>query len=448
VRVLRTDSAGLFRAPDLLPGRYQVEASASGFATERRTGVLVSIGQVVTLNFSLRASAVEQTVTVMSSSSGEVDASTSTVGDTISEREVQDLPVNGRDFSSLIALVPGAVALPSNGVASGEYDINGGRPEGNLVLIDGIDVLPATYEQLSLRPNLEAVSEFQVQTSNFSAEYGRSIGGVVNSHIKSGTNKLHGSLFEYFRNDDLDAIPLYSVGNPPLRYNQFGGSIGGPIFKNKLFFFGDYQGTRSHSSGTFRANIPTPAMTTPANGFYDFSSVCTAGFTAGVCNQVTQQIFNPFNSPRTPFLNNKIPVALADPTVALMFKYFPAPNYVCPDPTICGTANFAANQLSINNQDSFDLRFDYHPTDKDQIGLSIIYIRASTDNPSLYGPNLNSGGLTSAGAEQYKMGALTYTHIFTPNSRTSLCLDYRRSTMTVRFRKACSTFPLLRAWAV
>ena len=421
-RELSTDGAGLFRASDLLPGRYQVDATVPGFATERRTGVLVSIGQVVTLNFSLKASSVDQVVSVQSSSSGEVDSTTSTVGEIIGEREVQDLPLNGRDFSSLIQLAPGAVALPSNGISLDEYDINGGRPEGNLVLIDGIDVLPATLENILLRPNLEGIAEFQVQTSNFSSEFGRSVGGVINSHIKSGTNQYHGTLFEYFRNDVLDTIPEFTIGNPPgtppknapLRYNQFGGSIGGPVFKDKLFFFGDYQGTRNLSSGPFRTNIPTPAETTPAGGFYDFSAICTAGFTAGVCNDPTQQIYNPFNSPRTPFANNKIPVALADPTVALMFSYLPKPNFVCNNVSQCGSANFAATQHNSNLQDGVDLRLDYHPTEKDQLGVSFIIANASTASPSLFGPNLNSGGLTSFGSEQYRMGALTYTHIFTP----------------------------------
>jgi hypothetical protein len=153
-------------------------------------------------------------------------------------------------------VAPAAQGALAPGVSTGLYNINGARSAGNSFLIDGADVVPAAAGSVDILPNLESVGEFQVLASDFSAEYGRALGGVINAHLRSGANSFHGSLFEYFRNDFLDATPPFSPIKLPYKFNQYGGSIGGPIIKNKLFFFGDYQGERIRQSATSRTTVP------------------------------------------------------------------------------------------------------------------------------------------------------------------------------------------------
>jgi hypothetical protein len=263
-RTLTTDSAGLFSAPDLLPGKYSIEVSLKGFQAQTKVGLTLSIGQTITTNFTIVPGDQRETVTVVDLAQQHIDTTTSSLGDVITLQEVQDLPLNGRDFQNLIPLAagvaPAAQGALAPGISTGLYDINGGRSAGNSFLIDGADVVPSAAGAADVLPNLEAVGEFQVITNNFSAEYGRALGGVINAHLRSGTNTFHGSLFEYFRNDVLDAKPAFSPTKLPYKFNQYGGSIGGPIVKDKLFFFGDYQGERIRQSTTSRSSIPLPSL--------------------------------------------------------------------------------------------------------------------------------------------------------------------------------------------
>jgi hypothetical protein len=433
-RVLTTDSAGLFLASNLLPGNYTVEASMKGFQAQSKAGLTLSIGQTITTNFALQPGDQKEIVTVVDLSQQYIDTTTSSLGDIITLREVQDLPLNGRDFQSLIPLAagvaPAAQGALAPGISTGLYDINGGRSAGNSFLIEGADVVPSAAGAVDVLPNLEAVGEFQVITNNFSAEYGRALGGVVNAHLRSGTNAFHGSLFEYFRNDALDATPAFSPTKLPYKFNQYGGSIGGPIIKDKLFFFGDYQGERIRQSTVSRTSVPLPAEATPVGGFYDYSSTCTANggsFVGGICSSPAGQIYNPFDPLRAPFPNNQIPANLADPTVALMFSLLPAPNCV-QGSAECPANNYITSQASPLNQNSADLHIDYNLTANDRFSFGFIYISNTNPNSPLYGPLLGGSPslLTLNFENNQRLYILNYTHVFSPTKVNEFIFAFTR----------------------
>ncbi|HTU45981.1 MAG TPA: TonB-dependent receptor [Bryobacteraceae bacterium] len=392
VRELTTDSAGLYTASGLLPGNYEVAASFPALQTRVETGLILSIGKTLTVNFNLPPARRSQTVSV--EAGAQVDITTSSMSDVIDKQLVAQLPLNGRDFTNLIGLAAGAQPAPEPLLGNGEdaFDINGGRQDGNSFLIDGIDIVPPGPGGIDLEPNLEAIAEFQVLTSNFSAEYGRSLGGIINVHIKSGENAFHGSLFEFFRNDALDAIPLFALDKSPYRFNQFGGSMGGPILKNKFFFFGDYQGERIRSDTTVRTVVPLPQEAKPVNGYYEFP-------------------------------NNPIPASIADPTTALMLSLLPAPNCIN-NVGLCGAGNFIAQQASPKNQNSGDDRFDYNATDNDRISFLTLAVNSSTFSPSIFGPRLGSNLISTSNVERDRIYSLNYTHVFNASSVNEFLYAY------------------------
>ena len=245
-RNLSTDSAGLYSAPNLVPGQYSVQVSMSGFQSQVKTGLAVSIGQTITLNFTLQPGTQKESVEVVSTAQQLVDTTTSSLSTVITTSQVENLPLNSRNFLDLVPLVPGAQpGAQGRNLTQNSFSINGGRVTANGFQIDGADIDTPSNDPVRVSPNLEGVGEFQVLTNNFSAEWGRSMGGVIDVKLKSGTNQLHGSIFEYFRNTVLDASQAFSTPPQlPYNFNQFGAAAGGPIIKDRLFVFGDYQGER------------------------------------------------------------------------------------------------------------------------------------------------------------------------------------------------------------
>lgn len=390
---LVTDSAGLYDAPDLLPGHYSVAVNLTGFRPESKVGLALSLGQTITVNFTLQPGQQKQTVTVVGEAQQLVDSTTSTLGQEITERPVQDLPLNGRNYADLVALATG-VAPPPPG--SDQYFINGTRGTGTLYLIEGVDTSSPEMEAVRVGPDLEAVGEFNVITNNFDAEYGHSMGGVVNVHIRSGSNALHGSLFDYTRNTVLDARNFFDRPNRlPYNYNQFGGSAGGPIVKDKLFIFGDYQGTRNVSSGTSYSNVPTTA-----EDGGDFSDLLPGTV-----------IYDPLTFPRTQFTYNGIPNYIPpnrlDPPTALMFSLLPPPNASAP-------YNFVNPQRSWGGADSADLRVDYNFSSKDRLSGTFVFQRSTGNTQNLFGNQINSNEVATDAFTENRVYSLNYTHSLSP----------------------------------
>ena len=264
-RTVSSDAAGRFTAPQLVPGPYEATATMTGFETLRHTGITLAVGQQANLTLAMKVGAVTEQVTV----TGEaplVNTSSSAVAGLVEEKRIEELPLNGRDFSQLPLIQPGVSAVRNGDVTvskgyGARIVMGGSRPDQTAWLLDGTNIkstsnfgTPGSAAGVML--GVDAVREFQVLTSNYSAEFGGTSGGVINMVSKSGTNQLHGSLYEYLRNSALDARDFFDLRKPAFKRNQFGGSLGGPIKKDKSFFFGNYEGLRQRKGVTATALVP------------------------------------------------------------------------------------------------------------------------------------------------------------------------------------------------
>ena len=271
-RIATTGAQGEYRAPELPLGQYQIEVSFAGFQKVNRTGIQLTSGRDATVNFQLAVGEVQEIVTV-TGDAPLVETTKADMGALISREQISELPLRNRDFSQLITLQPGTTQYRHSGESAGaagsrgaRISVSGARPTANSFTLDGADVnnpyglIPSGADGSML--GVEAIREFKVLSSNYSAQYGRASGANLMAVSRSGTNEFHGSLFEYLRNDKLDANAWANNANneakPALRRNQFGGSLGGPVMRDRLFFFTTYEGVRDRLPRTRTANVPTP----------------------------------------------------------------------------------------------------------------------------------------------------------------------------------------------
>src|SRR6266700_1411751 len=260
-RAATTDSAGFYSIPNLLPGNYEVSVTAPGFSTAVQSNIELAVGAQQQLNIAMKIGETTQKVQVTEAAPA-IQLTSSTLSGEVQAQTVRELPLNGRDWTQLATLQPGVDKIETqmsydtsargNRGFGSEYTISGGRTTFNNYRIDGISVVDyanaAPGDVIGVVLGVDAIQEFSVLTGGFSAEYGRAAGGVVNAVSKSGTNTFHGDAYEFLRNSALDSNDFFNVGGgnpkPPFRRNQFGGSAGGPIVKDKTFIFGDYEGLR------------------------------------------------------------------------------------------------------------------------------------------------------------------------------------------------------------
>jgi hypothetical protein len=338
-RVATSSVDGGFLVPGLAPGVYTVRIELSGFRTLERRGVRVATGETIRVDAALELGTVAEAVTVVGDAS-QLRSTSASLGQVIDNEKIVALPLNGRSFITLAGLAPG-VALPPN---SSLPRINGGRPRTNEYLFDGISVLQPEPGQVAFFPNIDAIQEFRIESNSPPAEFGRFNGGVVNLTTKAGSNELHGSGFEFLRNDALNARNVFASTNPvkpAYRRNQFGGVMGGPLRKDRTFFFFDYQGQRQAIGRTVISTVPTLLQ---RQGI----------FTESIGGRVPV-IYDPattVGSVRTPFAGNTIPTSRMDPVaVALLARY--------PMPTSGGTANnFQRVGNEVQDQDQVSVRLD------------------------------------------------------------------------------------------
>src|ERR1700737_3264903 len=267
VRDITTDEAGFYSAPNLLPGIYDITAVAPGFSTYRKIGLALTVGASFALNISLRIGEVSQQVDVIATAPT-VQLSSSTISAEVNATTVRELPLNGRDWTQLAALQPGVTyvrveAGPSDRGNRGFgtlLSVTGHQPFENNYRINGISINDysngAPGSTLGVNLGTDAIQEFSGLPENFSAEYGRASGGVINAITKPGTNDFHGDVYWFLRSKRLDARNFFDGPLPPFHRNQFGAAGGGPIIKNKTFFFADYEGIRQNKSNTFNNTVP------------------------------------------------------------------------------------------------------------------------------------------------------------------------------------------------
>src|SRR5437588_5827750 len=340
-----TSDNGIFRINALPTGVYQIKAEAAGFATATTTDIEVGIDEIRTVDIVLRVGAKTEVVEVQADAAL-TQTETSKLGEIIDNRKVEDLPLNGRDFAQLARLNPGVAASGGGGGQQGGeggvsgFSSNGQRSTSNNFLVDGVDNNDYFGGAAAQIPSIDSIQEFEVQTNTFAAEYGRNSGSVVNLVTKSGTNQLHGSLYEFFRNDVLDARNFFNDDSFPkssLRLNQFGGTFGGPIIRNQTFYFLNYEGFRRRAGITRITNVPTLAER--AGNFTD---------------------------------QNGNPVTFAvNPVSAQLFNLFPKPNLSDP------SGNFISSPEQSDGTDQFLVKVDHRLRSSDS--LSARYSRARVD---------------------------------------------------------------------
>jgi Carboxypeptidase regulatory-like domain/TonB dependent receptor-like, beta-barrel len=376
-RDISTDASGNYTFPNILPGRYRIEVEKSGFKKFGREPIVVQIESGLRVDIALEVGAINQTVEV-TAEAPLLQPQTSSLGQVVEQRTVTELPLNGRNPLALVGLTAGVVpqGAPSAGnssmgnqvganpFAAGDFQIGGGQAGQSQILIDGVPTNGAYLNVVTLIPTQDAVEEFKVQTNNLGPEYGRFAGGVINLSTKAGTNSFHGSLYEFLRNKVLNANDFFAnaggVPRPPFTQNQFGGNVGGPVLKDKLFFFSSYEGFRQR-----RGSILTAWMPTAAERSGDFSQIGSTGassvlpiFDATTSANCTSGVA----ACRTAFTGNKIPANRIDPTAQALLNYFPLPNQVG-NPS----GNFAESFSTGGNIDQINERIDYSLSEKQRI---------------------------------------------------------------------------------
>src|SRR5580765_6271302 len=273
-----TGDEGAYKFTPVRIGTYKLTVTMTGFQTSTQHGIVVNVGESIVSDFALKPGAVTETVEV-TGSAPVLQSQDASVGQVIDSKSVNDLPLNGRNFTFLAQLSAGVntpQADTRGNAATGAFSANGNRPAQNNYLLDGIDNNSDTVDFLNgtnfvVLPPVDAIQEFKVQTTGFSAEFGRSGAAVLNATVKSGTNSFHGAAWEFFRNDVFDAPDYFETKKGALRLNQFGFTIGGPVIRNKIFFFGDYEGLRRRQGVVKNGTVPTAAERN--SGFQDLSDL-------------------------------------------------------------------------------------------------------------------------------------------------------------------------------
>jgi len=409
-----TNSEGYYTIPLVQPGKYEMRVQRDGFKPVVRSNVVLNVEQVARIDFSLEAGGLSETINI-TSDTPLLNKETSSVGQVVDNKTVVTLPLNGRNYSQLAVLAPGATPNPGSRTADG-FSLNGNRLFQNSFQVDGADnnnyiFGVDTNTTQALRPSVDAIQEFKVETANYSAEYGRASGGVISVAIKSGTNQFHGSAFEFLRNDALDANNFFANRNhlakPPLRYNQYGGTIGGPVWKNHTFFFFSYQGTRIRRSDTAVVTVPT------------------ADQKRGIFGSVN--IFDPANvvaGVRVQFLNNTIPADRMDAVGRKMAALYPDPNQP-------GTVNnYASIQSQRDDADQYDVRGDHTFTDRDRVFLRYSRSNRESITSPIFSPPGNGGAFATAPLRVIPKAysfAGGYTRVFSASAVNELRINYTQN---------------------
>ena len=425
VRAVTTDANGEYTAPSLTTGRYVVKAELSGFKTVSVPDITLGVDQHFRLNLKLEVGAVEESVTV-TGASPLIQTSTSELGTTVSEEQIKTLPLNGRNFVNLTRTVPGVVrGVPGANIdgagslawrASASFSANGQRPRDNNYMLDGVDNNETWLQTVVLFPSVDALDEFKLQTSTYSAEFGRSLGGVVNLQIKSGTNARHGSVFEFMRNSKFDENNYFNElagrAKPDFSQHQYGGTIGGPIVKDKAFFFFDYQGYHVNQGATYLSTVPSAKMR------------------AGDFSELNRIIYDPLT--HLPFPGNVIPANRWDPAAKNIL------NQLIPEADTAGTRsatgqtinNYLINPFLQRQDNQIDLKVDHMLTSANRFFGRYSYEKTHRILPATL-PHGDAGFTFGAGEGDIKAQGFAFndTHTFKAN----LLNEFRVGWSSIKF---------------
>lgn len=361
-RTAIADRAGEYVLLELPVGHYQLQVEAQSFQKYLQEGITLNVNETATITVHLLVGAKTQQVEVKADAQL-IQETVTSLGKVVSEREILDLPLNGRNFTQLGTLQPGVVPLTPGLKEAGSslregqsYAVNGQRPESNNFLIDGANNFNGVDGGFVLKPPVDAITEFRILTHNATAEFGNSLGSTTNIITKSGTNGIHGALWEFLRNDAFDANNYFSTTVEPLKQNQFGATIGGPIRKDKTFFFAFYEGFRNRQGETQGSTVPSLKE---RNG--DFSELCPEGFTAGFCNNPNHQLALVVTNPPTFFPNNQLPPPFISNFSESLLSLFPLPN--------SGLNTYTSTQIKRDDSDEGGLRVDHYLSNRDALNF-------------------------------------------------------------------------------
>jgi outer membrane receptor protein involved in Fe transport len=418
-RTAMTGRQGDYVLIELPIGHYQLEVKARGFQTYLQQGISLDINETATVSVHLKVGAEAQQVQVRADAAL-VQSTVSSLGETVMEREILDLPLDGRNFSQLGLLQPGVVPLTPGLLEAGgparagqAYAVDGQRPESNNFMIDGADNVNAVDAGYVLKPPIDAIAEFRILTHNANAEFGRNTGSTTNIVTRGGTNSFHGAAWEFLRNNAMDASDYFTQSVQPLKQNQFGATFGGPILKDKTFFFGYYEGFRNHQGETVPATVPSLAE---RQG--NFAQLCTSGFTNGLCNDPNpadgQQLYNFLTGAPVP--NNQL--TSIDPIANNILPFFPLPN--------SGPNGFITTQTLSENNDQFGLRLDHYLSRTDTLNFRYMFSAGPTTDP-LSPVGANVPGFPVGEDDRAQNFVAQETHVFSSNTIGVARFSYLRN---------------------
>jgi hypothetical protein len=396
VRTGVTNEQGNFNAPLIPSGSYSVHVELRGFKSLRQSGVYLRVNEQLTVQVALQVGELTEQLTV-DAIAPMVEATSGVLRETVDHVRVSELPLNGRNVLQLQVLVPGSVSAGSLDQSAGTpgYAVNGGISASNFYSLDGGEYQDPYFNAPLPFPNPDAIQEFTIQTNSYSAEFGRNRGASVNAVTRAGTNEFHGGAFEFVRNDIFDARPFFSTTAPVFKRNQFGAQLGGPIRKNKTFFFGGWQGM--HERGT-----PTTST----------STVLTAAMRRGDFSQLPRAINDPLTG--SPFPGNIIPATrFSKAAVNFLDRFVPLPNF---------GNNYVTPLPAPKDSNQYLIRIDHELGSKDRLYGRYIY-----NDDYLFGP---AGNLPNWGIDQtfHRQGiVLDETHIFSPSLINSFLFSFNRA---------------------
>jgi hypothetical protein len=459
-----TDAVGHYAFRQIPPGNYKLSVEAKGFREETQAGVTLDVSQNATVNFALQLGLTSQTVEI-TTTAPLLSTQDAVTGQTVDRKFINDLPLVSRSVFDLAYLTPGVTDVDAGcrGCTANNFVSNGGRNATADLLMDGVTT--TNFEQNSgiqvptYTPSVDAVDEFTIQQTNFSAEYGFSGGTIVNMVTRSGTNQFHGSLYEFFRNQKLDANDFFNnasgVPIAPLKNNNFGGTVGGPIRKDKTFFFFDYDGTRTRSMTTANAGVPSAAerkgnfgeLCGDSGGSFNSAGMCSAAggqlwdpYTSVYSSAAGGPVrsgFIPFNnmatyvSPGNPNLAGTryqlapTPGNLIDPVASKLMQYYPLPNVGVGSSSYNPYNNWIGSGSNMSNNNQYDIKIDQRFSDKDFFSAKYSRQGSLGHGYNCYG-NLADPCTAGPSTGTAHLIALNHTHIFSPTLTLNIAYGFTR----------------------
>ncbi len=401
-RTVTTDNNGEYIVPSMPTGRYTVIAEVTGFKTLALSNIELGVDQRARIDLKLEVGAMTESVNI-TAETPLVQTSSSELGTTVTNEQIEALPLNGRNFVSLTRTVPGVLrGIPGSNIdgagslawrASASFSANGQRTRDNNFMLDGVDNNETWLQTVVIFPSVDALDEFKLQTSTYSAEFGRSLGGVVNLQIKSGTNSLRGTAFEFHRNDAFDANNFFNNragrAKPSFKQNQFGATAGGPAIRDRTFFFGSYQGHREEQGQTFLSTVPSMAMR------------------AGNFSELSRVIYDPLTG--QPFPGNVIPGGRIDGIARnILTQLYPEPNTAGTRQANGQTINnYLINPIKERQDNQFDVKVDHRLTDTNRFFTRYSFQKTHRLQPATL-PHGDAGATFGAGDGNIKGQGLAF----------------------------------------